>query len=239
MDQISDSAKTHHPGQCNSRPNAIIGLRYFLLFLEWKCLLLDTCKCVEYYMCSKCCSAFACTSTLAPGTASHSGLHLQSDSVPFDQCHSIDACLKTEPSFKRNSHGLQNEKSLVMKNFPEYPENDKFRIPRENSEKHPEKRNLAQSISRKEFYVRENEVKMARNTGIGIGDEKMETYLMNALLSKSPDGSTLNGMNIAVFDLHSRRFVERLLNAGVSSLSIIETSQCEAQKAKVRFLFWF
>ncbi len=64
-------------------------------------------------------------------------------------------------------------------------------------------------------------------------------YLMNALLSKSPDGSTLSGMNIAVFDLHSRRFAERLLNAGVSSLSIIETSQYEAQKAKVRFLFWF
>uniref|UniRef100_A0A5S6PIR2 Bm2867 n=2 Tax=Brugia TaxID=6278 RepID=A0A5S6PIR2_BRUMA len=182
----------------------------------------------------KCCSAFACTSTLVPGVASHSGLHLQSNSVPSDQCHSIDACLKTkyfQPSFKRNSHDLQNGKSLVMKSFPEYPEDDKLRILKENPE-HSEKRNLAQLVSRKEFYLRENEVKMARNTGIGIGDEKMETYLMNALLSKSPDGSTLSGMNIAVFDLHSRRFAERLLNAGVSSLSIIETSQYEAQKAK-------
>ncbi|VDN82847.1 unnamed protein product [Brugia pahangi] len=185
----------------------------------------------------KCCSAFACTSTLVPGVASHSGLHLQSDSIPSDQCHSIDACLKTKPSFKRNSHDLQNGKSLVMKSLPEYPENDKLRIPKENPE-HSEKRNLAQLVSRKEFYLRENEVKMARNTGIGIGDEKMETYLMNALLSKSPDGSTLSGMNIAVFDLHSRRFAERLLNAGVSSLSIIETSQYEAQKAKSwQFIF--
>lgn len=59
---------------------------------------------------------------------------------------------------------------------------------------------------------------------------------MDALFSKSPNGSTLNGMNISVFDLHSRRFAERLINAGVSSLSIIETSQHEAQKAKVRLL---
>lgn len=62
---------------------------------------------------------------------------------------------------------------------------------------------------------------------------------MDALFSKSPDGSTLNGMNISVFDLHSRRFAERILSAGVSSLSIIEASQHEAQKAKVCFLSWF
>lgn len=62
---------------------------------------------------------------------------------------------------------------------------------------------------------------------------------MNALFSKSPNGSTLSGMNIAMVDLHSTRFADRILNAGVSSLSIIETSQHEAQKAKVSLLLSF
>lgn len=44
----------------------------------------------------KCCSTLACTSSLAAGTASYPGSHLQSDSLSFDQCHSIDACLKTK-----------------------------------------------------------------------------------------------------------------------------------------------
>lgn len=61
----------------------------------------------------------------------------------------------------------------------------------------------------------------------------VSAYLMDALFSRSPNGRTLCGMRISVFDLHSRRFFERLLNAGVSSLSIVETSQNEAQKAKV------
>ncbi|KAL3985329.1 hypothetical protein ACH3XW_38180 [Acanthocheilonema viteae] len=181
----------------------------------------------------KCCNTSACISTLAVRTASYPGLHLQSDSVSLDQCHSIDACLRTKLSLEKNPHDLQIEKlkSAVTKDFPEYPENGKSQIPKENSE-HSQKQNLVQTGSRKEFYLRENEVKMARSTGIGIGDERLEAYLMNALLSKSSDGNTLNGMNISVFDLHSRRFVERLLSAGVSSLSIIETSQHEAQKAK-------
>ncbi|OZC09741.1 hypothetical protein X798_03144 [Onchocerca flexuosa] len=181
----------------------------------------------------KCCNTFACTSAVAAGTTSYPSLHSQSNSVAFDQCHSIDACQKTKPSFKRSSDGLQNERLKLppTKDSPEYLKNEKSLILKENSG-HPVKQNLTQSGSRKEFYLRENEVKIARNTGIGIGDEKLETYLMNALLSKSPDKSTLNGMNIAVFDLHSRRFAERLLNAGVSNLSIVETSQYEAQKAK-------
>ncbi|VDP11587.1 unnamed protein product [Onchocerca flexuosa] len=185
----------------------------------------------------KCCNTFACTSAVAAGTTSYPSLHSQSNSVAFDQCHSIDACQKTKPSFKRSSDGLQNERLKLppTKDSPEYLKNEKSLILKENSG-HPVKQNLTQSGSRKEFYLRENEVKIARNTGIGIGDEKLETYLMNALLSKSPDKSTLNGMNIAVFDLHSRRFAERLLNAGVSNLSIVETSQYEAQKAKVRLL---
>ncbi|EJD76786.1 hypothetical protein LOAG_16362 [Loa loa] len=186
----------------------------------------------------KCSNTLACTSALTAGVASYPGLQLQSDSPAFDQCCSTDVCLKTkycQPSFNESSHSLQNGKikSPSAKDLPKCLGNEKSQILKENLEhENSEKQNLAQFDSRKEFYLRENEVKMARNTGIGIGDERMETYLMNALLSKSADGSTLNGMNIAMFDLHSRRFAERLLHAGVSSLSIVEVSQYEAQKAK-------
>uniref|UniRef100_A0A0R3RYN6 AMP-binding domain-containing protein n=1 Tax=Elaeophora elaphi TaxID=1147741 RepID=A0A0R3RYN6_9BILA len=185
----------------------------------------------------KCCNTFACTSALAAGTTACPSSHLQSDSVSFDQCHSIGASLETKLPFKKSSHDLQigRLKSPVTRDFPDYPENGKSRILEENSE-HPEKQDVAQISSRREFYLRENEIKMARSTGIGIGDERLETYLMNALLSKSLDGSTLNGTNIAMFDLHSRRFADLLLNAGVSGLSIVETSQHEAQKAKVLLL---
>ncbi|CAG9536318.1 unnamed protein product [Cercopithifilaria johnstoni] len=180
----------------------------------------------------KCCSTFACTSALTAGTTSYPGLHLQSDSVSLDQCHSTNARLKTEPSFKKSPHlEIKKLESPVTKDFLEYSEDGKSQILEKNS-KDPEKQSLAQLGSRKEFYLRENEVKMAKSTGVGIGDKRLEAYLMSALFSKSPDGSTLNGINISVFDLHSRRFAERLLSAGVSSLSIIETSQHEAQKAK-------
>ncbi|VDN25596.1 unnamed protein product [Gongylonema pulchrum] len=62
-----------------------------------------------------------------------------------------------------------------------------------------------------------------------------KAYLMDALLaSKCPNGGPLSGMRISLFDLHSRRLPERLLIAGASSVSIVETAQNEAQKAKKR-----
>lgn len=80
---------------------------------------------------------------------------------------------------QKSSYGLQNErfKSPVTRDFPEHPESGRSQILKENS-KHLEKQNLAQLGSRKEFYLRENEVKMARSTGVGIGDERLESELI-------------------------------------------------------------
>lgn len=79
----------------------------------------------------------------------------------------------------QSKNGLQNErfKSPITRDFPEHPESERSQILKENS-KHLEKQNLAQLGSRKEFYLRENEVKMARSTGVGIGDERLESELI-------------------------------------------------------------
>ncbi|VDN07171.1 unnamed protein product, partial [Thelazia callipaeda] len=121
---------------------------------------------------------------------------------------------------------------FVSKNSSECTKDHKSKDFEEN-DRHSEKQDSVKVNSRKEFYLRENEIKIAKSTGVGIGDGKFGAYLMDLLISKSPDKNTLNGMTIAMFDFHSIRFAERLLNAGVSSLSIVETSQNEAQKAKV------
>lgn len=77
-----------------------------------------------------------------------------------------------QSSFKNDLHDLQT-KSLKLPATKDFSENRKSEILEENSE-HLEKRKLSQLGSRKEFYLRENEVKMARSTGIGIGDERLE-----------------------------------------------------------------
>uniref|UniRef100_A0A915PNI6 Uncharacterized protein n=1 Tax=Setaria digitata TaxID=48799 RepID=A0A915PNI6_9BILA len=175
----------------------------------------------------------ACTSALVAQTALYPNLYSHSDPLPSEQCHSTHVTVKSSLEEKYSAQNGR-EQSQVMENSLRYPESQR---PRKENPRRDEKQNLVQVGSRQEFYMRESEIKMARSTGVGIGDDdKLKAYLMNVLLSKSADGSTLSGMNVAMFDLHSRRFAERLLNAGVSSLSIIETSHNEAQKAKVRFL---
>lgn len=81
---------------------------------------------------------------------------------------------------KKNFRDLQGKKvKSLVRSLPECPQNRTYQIPKENLESgNVGKQDLVQPGSRKDFYLRENESKIAKSIGTGIGDERMESKLI-------------------------------------------------------------
>ncbi|MFH4981707.1 hypothetical protein AB6A40_008416 [Gnathostoma spinigerum] len=79
-------------------------------------------------------------------------------------------------------------------------------------------------MSRRVLYKIEEELREAKALGIGVISEKAQMLLWSLLTQKSSVKSHFSDLNVALFNMHSVGFAEKLLQKKVNSLCLVESA---------------